>query len=245
MRYRIWILVSSFALAGVAHAGEEPTRAEGIGMLSGAAGGALLGGPPGAILGLALGAFVGDRVHVANAAATQAASLESELTVTRSELTEARSELAATRLALARAASEAVDREEASFLQELAERLGTDVLFRTASHELDSSSAERLQELANVLASIDDIVIELHGFADPRGEADWNRDLSERRAARVRAALVEGGIDPARVRVIAHGEELSTAVEGDREAYAWERRVRLGVVVDDDSRVARAEPEPR
>jgi hypothetical protein len=56
---------------------------------------------------------------------------------------------------------------------------------------------------------------------------------------------VEGGIDTARVRVIAHGEELSTAVEGDHEAYAWERRVRLGVIVDDDSKVARAEHELR
>ncbi|HSN72835.1 MAG TPA: OmpA family protein [Steroidobacteraceae bacterium] len=225
-RYGVWAGALALALAGTAQAGELPAREVGIGMLSGAASGALVGGPPGAIVGFMLGAIVGDRVDVANRAEREARELETRLAATHGELE-------AARLALARAAAaESVD-DDARFLEQLAARLSADVLFRTGSDELEPDIERRLTDLAGLLGSIEGVIIELHGFADPRGDAEFNRALSERRAERVRGVLLAAGLDSDRTRVIAHGEDLSTAPEDDTDAYAWERRVRLGVVVTD------------
>ena len=74
MKNRIWLLIGLASCAGLAEAGEVPTRAQGIGMLSGAAGGALIAGPPGAIVGFMLGTVVGDRVEVTKQAQQRAVS---------------------------------------------------------------------------------------------------------------------------------------------------------------------------
>jgi outer membrane protein OmpA-like peptidoglycan-associated protein len=45
----------------------------------------------------------------------------------------------------------------------------------------------------------------------------------------VRQALIDGGAAPDQIQMSAHGEDLTTAPEGDLEAYAWERRVTLSL----------------
>jgi len=223
MNKQSWILIGMTVCAGVAQAGEVPTRAQGVGMLSGAAGGALIAGPPGAILGFVLGTVVGDRVEVTRQAQQRARTLEERLAAAESELRIARTQLA-------QAATEADTDEEARFMQDLAGRLAADVLFRTGSDELEAGAETRLVDLAQVLSPLSGVVIELHGFADPRGDAASNLALSQRRAERVRAVFLESGLPDERLRLVAHGEELSTAAAGDADAYSWERRVRVGLV---------------
>jgi outer membrane protein OmpA-like peptidoglycan-associated protein len=238
MKHRSWILIGLTACVGVAHAGDVPTRAHGIGMLSGAAGGALIAGPPGAILGFMLGTVVGDRVEVTRQAQERAGALERRLAAAESELHDARTQLA-------RAASEAETQDDARFLQELAARLSADVLFRTGSDELESDAETRLAALADLLGPLAGVVIELHGFADPRGDAESNLELSQRRAERVKAVFLASGLPEERLHLIAHGEELSTAAAGDADAYSWERRVRVGLVpTEDPAAVARTDDEP-
>ena len=193
---------------------KSPSKEEAIGMASGTAIGALIGGPFGAAVGFIVGTVAGTGTEQVRATAKHAKKLENELTDAR--------------LALSKFTEEQQHSEPR--FDQLAQQLRGDVLFRTNSAELDANAGTKLAELGAVLAAYPSFSIELDGFADPRGESQGNMELSQRRAAAVRAALIVGGAQSERIKIAAHGAELSTAVKGDLEAYAWERRVSLSIV---------------
>jgi outer membrane protein OmpA-like peptidoglycan-associated protein len=218
-------IVSSVLVAGTAGAGENKlTKEEGAGMLAGAATGALVGGPIGAAVGLMFGGILGDSIGTANRAELRADTLEQELTDAR--------------LALARA-SERTGGDE--MLDALAERLHADVMFRTGQADIDTQVAAKLEELGKLLAAHSQLEVQLHGFADPRGKSEKNLELSLERANAVREALIRGGASPEQIRLSAHGEDLTTAPEGDLEAYAWERRVSLYIRPAETAAVAQSQ----
>lgn len=211
-------------VSGAAHAGENKlTKEEGVGMLAGVATGALVGGPIGAAVGLMFGGVLGDSVGTANRANLQAQQLEQELIDTR--------------IALAKA-SERTGGDE--MLDALAQRLHADVMFRTSGVGLDSDVTTKLAELGKFLAAHQQLEVQLHGFADPRGKSEENLQLSLERASVVREALISGGAAPEQIRVTAHGEDLTTAPKDDLEAYAWERRVSLSIRPTAPTQVAQA-----
>ncbi|MDY0066001.1 MAG: OmpA family protein [Steroidobacteraceae bacterium] len=220
-------LIAAIAIAmsaGAAHAQTESTRneltkEEGVGMLGGAAAGAIVGGPIGAAVGLMVGGVLGDSIGMANRANVHAKELELQARQLERELTDARIQLAAV--------SEQAGGDE--MLDALAARLHADVLFRTGGSELGPDMAMKLEELGKLLAMHRRLEVDLHGFADPRGDAERNLELSFARASAVRDALIRGGAAADQIRVSAHGEDLSTAPKDDLEAYAWERRVSLAI----------------
>jgi outer membrane protein OmpA-like peptidoglycan-associated protein len=220
-------LIGAVALAlsaNAAYAGQNKlTKEEGTGMFTGAAAGAIVGGPIGAVVGLFVGGIIGDSVGTASRADQRAQVLEDELLDTR--------------LALSKASEKA---GEDQMLAALAERLHADVMFRTGSAELDEQVATQIGEIGKLLASHQKLEVQLHGFADPRGNTEENLKLSAVRAEAVRAALIGGGADPAQIALSAHGEDLTTAAKDDVEAYAWERRVSLSIRPIDDASVAQS-----
>lgn len=209
-------LIGAVAIAlssGVASAGENKfTKEEGVGMGGGAAIGAVVGGPIGAFVGLMVGGIVGDSVGTAKRADLHAKQLEQELIDTRIAL------------------SQASERSGGdTMLDQLAEQLHADVMFRTNSAEIDERVAAKLEALGKLLAAHSQLEVQLNGFADPRGTPEQNLELSLARADAVREALIRGGVAPEQIRLAAHGEDLTTAAEDDVEAYAWERRVSLAL----------------
>jgi peptidoglycan-associated lipoprotein len=71
----------------------------------------------------------------------------------------------------------------------------------------------------------------LAGHADKRGTPEYNRALGERRALAVREYLVGLGLPAAQLFTNSYGSDRP-AVDGDtEEAYAKNRRVEIGVVV--------------
>jgi len=210
-------LIGAVALAltaGTAHASDKNrfTKEEGAGLLTGVAAGAIVGGPVGAFVGLMVGGIIGDSIGTASRAEKHARTLEDELMQTR--------------LALSQASEKSGGDE---MLSALAQRLHADVLFRTGSSDMDGQLVGKLAELGQLLALHQQLEVQLHGFADPRGNSEENLKLSALRAEAVRAALISGGADPAQIAVSAHGEDLTTAAKDDVEAYAWERRVSLSI----------------
>jgi outer membrane protein OmpA-like peptidoglycan-associated protein len=205
-----------------------PSKEHKIGMVSGTIAGALIGGPFGAGVGFIVGTVAGVHAQKVRETAKQATALEGQLATTQTEL-------AAAQAALASAAEKS---GEDPMLAQLAQRLRADVLFRTASAELDPGASSKLADLAIVLAKYPGLQIEIDGYADPRGKAGENYELSQQRASAVRAALIVGGAQPDSIRIAAHGEQLSTAAKDDMDAYAWERRVSLSVVSSAPSQVA-------
>ena len=220
-------LIGAVALAlsaNAANAGENKfTKEEGTGMFTGAAAGALVGGPIGAVVGLFVGGILGDSVGTASRADQRAQVLEDELFETRTALSQL-SEKAG----------------EDQMLSALTERLQGDVMFRTGSSELDEQVITKLAEIGKVLAEHEKLEVQLHGFADPRGNSEENLKLSALRAEAVREALISGGADPAQIALSAHGEDLTTAAKDDVEAYAWERRVSLAIRPLGDASVAQS-----
>lgn len=227
-------LVMAVALAvssGAAYAGEKNkfTKEEGVGMASGAAAGAIVGGPIGAAVGAMVGGILGDGIGTTTRAQKHAKLMEEQSKQLEQELIDAR-------IALAKA-SERTGGDE--MLDALAQRLHADVLFRTNDANMDAEVASKLEDLGKLLALHGQLEVQLHGFADPRGKAEKNLELSLERANAVREALIRGGAAPEQIQLSAHGSDLTTAPKGDLEAYAWERRVSLSIRPVNTSAVAR------
>jgi outer membrane protein OmpA-like peptidoglycan-associated protein len=214
------VLIGAVAVAltaSVANAGENKfTKEEGTGLATGAAAGAIVGGPIGAMVGLMIGGIVGDSIGAAKRGEKEAVLRADQL----------QQELIDTRIALAKA-SERTGGDE--MLDALAARLHADVMFRTNTAELDVDVQKKIESLGQMLAAHPQLEIQLHGFADPRGQSEKNLELSMLRASAVRDALINGGASPEQIRISAHGEDLTTAPKDDLEAYAWERRVSISI----------------
>ncbi|MBI4704794.1 MAG: OmpA family protein [Deltaproteobacteria bacterium] len=65
------------------------------------------------------------------------------------------------------------------------------------------------------------------GYADARGDNQSNRELSFRRARRVRELLLSHGVEPGRIRVAARGEDRPVASNLTVEGQSLNRRSEL------------------
>jgi len=229
-------LVAMVPLAAQAAASKQ----ERIGVGAGAIVGAAAGGPVGLIIGAAIGAGIGDNMQRKS---DEIDSLSAELAASRTEVVKLERDmsrmdrnldtLSAELQRLQRYASP----EIASLLQA---GIAMDLLFRTDEAVLADTTGGRLHELATTLASMPAIHVQLDGFADERGDADYNQQLSEQRVNFIRDQLVAAGVDATRISATAHGE--SPAQDASVDSYALERRVSLKLYTDDVTSFA-ANPE--
>lgn len=92
------------------------------------------------------------------------------------------------------------------------------------------NSRENIAKVINYLRNNPEKSMELRGWADIIGKADYNQKLSERRAETVRQVLIkQGSIDGNRLTVIAKGQDPSAAAS-DEFGRAMVRRVTFTVV---------------
>ncbi len=232
-------VLSLVAMAPMA-AQAAASKQEKIGVGAGAIVGAAAGGPVGLIIGAAIGAGIGDNMQRKS---DEIDSLSAELAASRTEVVKLERDmsrmdrnldtLSAELQRLQRYASP----EIASLLQA---GIAMDLLFRTDEAVLADTTGGRLHELATTLASMPAIRVQLDGFADERGDADYNQQLSEQRVNFIRDQLVTAGVDASRISATAHGE--SPAQDTSVDSYALERRVSLKLYTDDVTSFA-ANPE--
>jgi len=99
--------------------------------------------------------------------------------------------------------------------------------FRTDADAIDPQYNPALDELGRALQKgLADAVLNIHGHADSTGGEDHNLALSQRRAAAVRAYLMERfGIEPERLTPVAHGEAAPVADNATEEGRRQNRRV--------------------
>ncbi|HEX8446486.1 MAG TPA: OmpA family protein [Sphingomonas sp.] len=105
-----------------------------------------------------------------------------------------------------------------------------DVLFRTGSAELRPGAADRLRPLAGYLRTHRAIRVRIDGHTDSVGTTVANRSLSERRAATVRLALADMGVDRARFRVQGFGETAPVATNATPAGRQRNRRVEVTLI---------------
>lgn len=107
-----------------------------------------------------------------------------------------------------------------------------DVLFAFDKAELSAQAAPRMDKLASFLAQFPDRKVLIEGFTDSVGNDRYNLSLSERRAQAARAALVQRGVDRARIAARGYGNRHPVASNASPEGRAMNRRVEI-VIADE------------
>ena len=217
------LAIAQPALAGGA------SKEEKIGVGTGCVIGAIAGGPFGLIIGAALGAKIGDSFHNK---VERIDTLEGSLDGSRNSVATLKSDIDEL--------SEEVERLRHIARPELVNLMqagiAMDLLFRTDEFALTDTTGDRLTQMASTLATMPDIHIQLDGFADERGDSNYNFALSEKRVEFVRKLFVASGVHPARINVAAHGE--SVAQDTNIDSYAFERRVSVKLFINNAPSVA-------
>jgi outer membrane protein W/outer membrane protein OmpA-like peptidoglycan-associated protein len=101
------------------------------------------------------------------------------------------------------------------------------VNFETSSAKLTPDSVAILDQAVAVLKQRAGSQVEVQGHTDSRGKDALNLTLSQKRAESVRAYLVKGGIDAARLTAKGYGETAPVASNDSDEGRAQNRRVDL------------------
>jgi OmpA-OmpF porin, OOP family len=84
--------------------------------------------------------------------------------------------------------------------------------------------------VAASLRSWPDKKIEIRGHTDSTGNAERNRELSQRRAMSVRDVLIQMGISPSRITAVGYGQDFPIASNGTAAGRSENRRVEVHVV---------------
>jgi outer membrane protein OmpA-like peptidoglycan-associated protein len=105
--------------------------------------------------------------------------------------------------------------------------LSGDVLFDSGASSLKPGGRRAIDNLAQVLQKQPSQGIVIEGFTDSTGSADTNQRLSEARATAVKQALVERGIDPARIQTRGYGPAFPVASNETAVGRQLNRRVEV------------------
>lgn len=108
-----------------------------------------------------------------------------------------------------------------------------DVLFDTNKALLKSGGTRSLQKLAGFLKQYPHRKAQIEGHTDSSGSAEYNQELSGRRANAVRASLLDMGIDNGRITTRGFGKESPVASNDTADGRRMNRRVEI--ILSDDS----------
>lgn len=136
-----------------------------------------------------------------------------------------------------------LDKQEAELRQQLDGNVGItntgdrlivtmpqDILFATDSTYVQGGLRDDLQTVANSLNRYPDTTVQVVGHTDNTGSAQYNLDLSQRRAAAVANILIGGGVNSGRVQIIGRGEDMPIATNLSAEGRAQNRRVEIVIL---------------
>jgi outer membrane protein OmpA-like peptidoglycan-associated protein len=104
------------------------------------------------------------------------------------------------------------------------------VLFRTGSADISPKSDQLLDEMARLIEQHKQIKrLEIQGYTDSTGDADFNLKLSQERAGTVRSALIKRGVGERRLIARGYGEEHPIAPNLTNAGRAKNRRVEFAI----------------
>jgi len=110
--------------------------------------------------------------------------------------------------------------------------------FRSGSAYVSLESKQILDELAKALKACDGLTIAVEGHTDDNGDRDVNRVMSQERADRIKAGLVERGIAANLITATGYGSTRPRAKGSDAAADAQNRRIefRIGGTPQNDAK---------
>jgi outer membrane protein OmpA-like peptidoglycan-associated protein len=102
--------------------------------------------------------------------------------------------------------------------------------FKTGSAEILAGSYVILDRAVKVLQDYQEVNLEISGHTDNRGKADYNRDLSQRRADSVKTYFVQRGITSDRLQAIGYGLTRPIADNKTSSGRASNRRTEFRLI---------------
>jgi len=113
--------------------------------------------------------------------------------------------------------------------QDFVVNVGDRVYFDYDQYTVRADAVPVLTAQANWLQRYPAVRVRLEGNADERGTEEYNLALGGRRAASVKAFLVEHGIAPSRIETISYGKERPLDPGSDEAAWAKNRNVHTAI----------------
>jgi len=111
-----------------------------------------------------------------------------------------------------------------------------DVLFDFDKASLKPGGERAAGNLAQFLKEYPERNVMIEGFTDTVGPADYNKQLSRRRAKAVKQALMNKGIQSSRIRIRGYGEKYPVASNSTEAGRQQNRRVEV-IISDKDGRI--------
>jgi OmpA-OmpF porin, OOP family len=102
--------------------------------------------------------------------------------------------------------------------------------YKTGSAEILPGSYAILDRAVKVLQDFPDVNLEISGHTDSRGKADYNRDLSQRRADAVKNYFVSRGVNANRLTSIGYGMDRPIADNRTNSGRARNRRTEFKLI---------------
>ncbi|MEA2006984.1 MAG: OmpA family protein [Patescibacteria group bacterium] len=99
-----------------------------------------------------------------------------------------------------------------------------DIFFKTNSSVIEPDMYDELNRVSQIMNQFPQTWIEAQGHTDPRGSAEYNRVLSQKRAEAAKRYLANRGVNPSRLRATGYGES-KTRSGGNPYLYCQDRRV--------------------
>lgn len=104
------------------------------------------------------------------------------------------------------------------------------LIFQQRSSIISPESYPELNSVADMLHTNPNMVIQLEGHTDTRGDAKLNLKLSEQRVDAVRDYLIRRGVNKSRVKLKAYGGSKPLSQENTEEAHKLNRRVEVRII---------------
>jgi OOP family OmpA-OmpF porin len=99
--------------------------------------------------------------------------------------------------------------------------------FETGSDQISSSSLQVLDEIYSSVVTSEGLKVGIYGHTDNVGDPNFNKSLSDRRAASVKAYLTKKGVPSNRIQTAGYGEEQPLADNTSEKGRATNRRVQI------------------
>ena len=103
------------------------------------------------------------------------------------------------------------------------------ITFATDSDRLNRNFIPVLDSVAVILKEFKDTTIDVAGFTDSTGSAQYNQELSERRAASVANYLISSGVGRSRIQSRGLGERYPVASNNSAAGREQNRRVEINI----------------
>ncbi len=108
------------------------------------------------------------------------------------------------------------------------------ILFGFDKSDLNENAKDNIAKLGRILNEYPDTRLTIQGHTDDKGDDNYNRQLSSKRANAVRDYLVANGVKGGRLNTTAYGETSPIASNDTEAGRAQNRRVEVVIVANDE-----------